>query len=54
MRETMREPADDAIETKAIRELTITELEAISGGCPNCTRNNQEAGCLCKPSPRIP
>jgi bacteriocin-like protein len=45
---------DDAIETNATRELTITELEAVSGGCESCTRNGQEPGCTCKPSPGIP
>jgi bacteriocin-like protein len=45
---------DDAVETNTARELTITELEAVSGGCESCTRDGQESGCTCKPSPRIP
>jgi hypothetical protein len=41
--------AAPAVEADAMRELTINELEGVSGGCP-CT-----IPCGCdKPSPRIP
>jgi hypothetical protein len=47
---TVRDSATDtAVETDAIHDLTIDELETVSGGCP-CTTS-----CDCdKPSPRHP
>jgi hypothetical protein len=50
MRDTMRvPPADPALEADIVRDLTIDELETVSGGCP-CT-----TPCDCdKPSARHP
>ena len=44
------EPLDEAVGIVTSRDLTIVELEAVSGGCP-C----RPTPCDCdKPSPRIP
>jgi hypothetical protein len=56
MRKKINEMTDATVQTGTTRDLTIAEIEAVSGGCNACT--GKSCGGICpstpKPSPRIP